>query len=52
MQKIYRIHQPAEERDSVTALTTSSKPIGAKKAIKVQALLFADESYAVPTLRS
>jgi hypothetical protein len=51
MQKIYRIHQSAEERDSVTELTTSSKPIGAKKTIKVQALLPADESYAGPPLR-
>lgn len=50
MQKIYRIHLSAEERDSLTALTTSSKPISAKKVIKAQALLPAGESDAAPSL--
>jgi hypothetical protein len=50
MQKIYRIHLSAEERDSLTALTTSSKPISAKKVIKARALLLADESDSGPSL--
>jgi len=52
MQKSYRIHRSAEERDSLTALTTSSKPISAKKVIKARALLLlADESDSGPSLR-
>ena len=50
MQKIYRIHLSADERDSLTVLTTSSKPISAKKVIKARALLLADESDAGPSL--
>ena len=51
MQKIDRIHRSAEERNSLTALTTSSKPISAKKVIKARALLLADESDSGPSLR-
>ena len=44
MQKIYRIKLSSEERGSLTALTQSSKRVSAKKVVKAQALLLADES--------
>jgi tryptophan 2,3-dioxygenase len=46
MQKIYRIKLSPEERAALISLTTSSKRISAKKVIKAQALLLADESEA------
>lgn len=44
MEKIYRIKLSAQERQSLTELTTSAKRICAKKVIKARALLLADES--------
>jgi hypothetical protein len=44
MQKIYRIKLSPEERTCLTDLTKSGKRISAKKVIKAQALLLADES--------
>jgi hypothetical protein len=44
MQKTYRIKLSSEERSCLTELTKSGKRISAKKVIKAQALLLADES--------
>jgi hypothetical protein len=44
MQKIYRIKLSPEERSELTELTRSGKRTSAKKVIKAQALLLADES--------
>jgi hypothetical protein len=44
MEKIYRIILSPAERTHLTELTTSGKRISAKKVIKAQALLLADES--------
>lgn len=44
MQKLYRIKLSSEERSSLTSLTRSSKRVSAKKVLKAQALLLADES--------
>jgi hypothetical protein len=44
MQKIYRIQLSSEEHSCLTELTRSGKRISAKKVIKAQALLLADES--------
>ena len=44
MQKIYRIKLSPEERGSLTALIQSGKRVSAKKVVKAQALLLADES--------
>lgn len=44
MQKIYRIKLSFEERSCLTELTQTGKRVSAKKTIKAQALLLADES--------
>jgi hypothetical protein len=44
MQKIYRIHLSPEERRELSDLINSGRRVAAKKVIKAQALLLADES--------
>ena len=49
MQKIYRINLSSEERSLLVGMTTSGKPISAKKVIKARAMLLADESEQGPS---